>query len=89
MLCMTGCILTSEVIKLRFRKYRRFKTKVVVHDDTENLTFRGPCIMMYTYNKTKELHEFLKFIFGIEFYTFRTVSLSIIRSLALYTQQYI
>jgi hypothetical protein len=39
------------------------------------------------YNKTNEMHSFLKFIFGIEFYTFRTVSLSIIRSLALYTQQ--
>ena len=29
----------------------------------------------------------LKFIFGIELYMFRPVSLSIIRSLALYTQQ--
>jgi hypothetical protein len=52
-----------------------------------NLTFRGQCIMIYPYNKTKEVHWFPKFIFGIEFYTFRTVSLSIIRSLALYTQQ--
>jgi hypothetical protein len=32
------------------------------------------------------MHEFLKFIFGVELYMFRTVSLSIIRSLALYTQ---
>ena len=31
------------------------------------------------------MHRFLKFIFGIELYMFRTVSLSIIRSLALYT----
>jgi len=30
---------------------------------------------------------FLKFIFGMELYMFRTVSLSIIRSPALYTQQ--
>ena len=37
--------------------------------------------------KTNEMHQFLKFIFGIELYMFRTVSLSIIRSLALYTQQ--
>jgi hypothetical protein len=35
------------------------------------------------------MHQFLKFIFGIELYMFRTVSLSIIRSLALYTQQQI
>jgi len=33
------------------------------------------------------MHQFLKFIFGIELYVFRTVSLSIIRSLVLYTQQ--
>ena len=30
------------------------------------------------------MHQFLKFIFGIKLYMFRTVSLSIIRSLALY-----
>jgi len=40
-----------------------------------------------SYNKTNEMHYFLKFMFGIELYMFRTVSLSIIRSLALYTQQ--
>jgi len=33
------------------------------------------------------MHEILKFSFGIELYMFRTVSVSIIRSLALYTQQ--
>jgi hypothetical protein len=33
--------------------------------------------------------RFVKFIFGIELYMFQTVSLSIIRSLALYTQQQI
>jgi len=30
------------------------------------------------------MHKFLKYIFGIEFYTFRTGFLSIIRSLVLY-----
>jgi len=43
--------------------------------------------MIYSYNNTNEMHQFLKFIFGIELYMFRTVSLSIIRILALYTQQ--
>jgi len=52
-----------------------------------NLTFRGPCIIIYSYNKTNELHKFLKFIFGMELYMFWTVSVSIIRSLTLYTQQ--
>jgi len=33
------------------------------------------------------MHQFLKFSLGIELYMFRTVSLSIRRSLALYTQQ--
>ena len=33
------------------------------------------------------MHQFLKFLFGIKFYVFRTVPLSIIRSISLYTQQ--
>jgi len=33
------------------------------------------------------MHWFLKFILGMKFYMFRTVSLSIIRSFSLYTQQ--
>jgi hypothetical protein len=52
-----------------------------------NLTFRGPCIVIYSYNKTNEMHSFLKFVFGIELYMFRAGFLSIIRSLVLYTQQ--
>jgi hypothetical protein len=62
-----------------------------VYPICSNLTFRGPCIVLhvYSYNKTIEMHYFLKFIFGIQLYIFRTVSLSIIRILALYTQQYI
>jgi len=33
------------------------------------------------------MHKFLKFIFGIKLYMFRTVPLSITRSFSLYTQQ--
>jgi len=33
------------------------------------------------------MHQFLKFIFGIKFYMFLTVPLSIISSFPLYTQQ--
>ena len=34
------------------------------------------------------MHRFLKFIFGIKLYMFRTVPLSIIRSFSQYTQQW-
>ena len=34
------------------------------------------------------MHQFLKFIFGIKLYMFRTFPLSIIRSFSLYTQQW-
>ena len=54
-----------------------------------NLTLRGPCIVIYSYNKTNEMHWFLKFIFGIELYMFRTDPLSIIRSPVPYTQLYV
>jgi len=38
--------------------------------------------VIYSYNKTNEMHYFLKFIFGINLYIFRKVSLSIIKSLS-------
>ena len=53
-----------------------------------NLTFRWPWIVINSYNKTNQMHSFLKFIFGIKLYMFRTVPLSIIRSFSLYTQQW-
>jgi len=34
------------------------------------------------------MNEYLKFIFGVKLYMFRTVPLSIIRSFSLYTQQW-
>jgi len=37
------------------------------------------------YNKTNQMHYFLKFIFTIKFYMFRTVPVSIIGSFSLYT----
>ena len=40
-----------------------------------------------SYNKTNYIHQFLKFIFGIKLYMFRTVPLSITSSFSLYTQQ--
>jgi hypothetical protein len=29
---------------------------------TETLTFIGPCIVIYSYSKTNEIHQFLKYI---------------------------
>jgi len=43
---------------------------------------------LYSYNKTNQMHQFLKFTFGIKLGRFRTVPLSIIRSFSLYTQQW-
>jgi hypothetical protein len=34
------------------------------------------------------MHKFLKFIFGMKIYMFRTVPLSIVRSVSLYAQQW-
>jgi len=44
-------------------------------------------LILDSYNKTNDMHSFLKFIFGIELYMFRTGFLSIIGSLVLCTQQ--
>jgi len=52
-------------------------------DSSLLLTFRGPCIVICSHNKTNEMHEFFKFTFGM----LRTGFLSIIRSLVLYTKQ--
>jgi hypothetical protein len=38
---------------------------------SHNLTFRKPCIAIYSYNKTNEMYQLLKFIFGIELYSAR------------------
>jgi len=40
------------------------------------------------YNKTNQMHKFLKFILGMKVYMFRTVPLSFIRSFSPYTQQW-
>jgi hypothetical protein len=34
------------------------------------------------------MHQFLKFIFGMKLYMFRTIPLSVIRRFSLYTQQW-
>jgi len=55
------------------------------YEKMPNLTFRGPCSVIYSCNKTNEMELFLKFIFGIELYMLRAGFLSTARSLVLYT----
>jgi len=51
------------------------------------LTFIGPCIVLYFYSKTNQMHNISKlFYFVVALYMFRTVFPSIIRSLILYIQ---
>jgi len=45
-------------------------------------------LVSYSYNKMNQMHYFLKFIFGIKLYKFRTVPLSITRSFSLHTEQW-
>jgi len=44
--------------------------------------------MTISHNKTNQMHQLLKFIFGAKLYMFCTVPLSIIRSFSLHTQQW-
>jgi len=49
---------------------------------TINLTFIGPCIVIYFYSKINQMHQGIKFIlFGIAPYMFRTVFPPIVRRL--------
>ena len=61
-----------------------------VHPESQpNLTFVGPCIVIYFYSKTNQMHNISNlFYFGTTLYMFRTVSPSIIRSLRLYIQHH-
>jgi hypothetical protein len=45
-----------------------------------NVTFREPCIMIYSYNKNQKDFTLSQLYFGKELYMFRTDLLSIIRS---------
>jgi hypothetical protein len=55
-----------------------------------DLTFIGPCIVIYFYSETNEMHQFLKFILFcssiVAIYMFWRVFPSIVRSLRLYIQ---
>ena len=54
----------------------------------QRLTFRWLCIVINSYNKTNQMHKFLRFIFGIKLYMLRTIPVSIMRSFSLYIQHW-
>ena len=59
----------------------------IINHSYKNLTFVGPCNVIYFYSKTNQMHDISNlFYFGTTLYIFRTVSPSIIRSLRLYIQ---
>ena len=64
------------------------KPKTKIESSFLYLTFRWPCIVVNSYNKTNYQHQFLKLIFTIKLYMFRTIPLSIIRDFPLYSQQW-
>jgi len=49
-----------------------------------NLTFMGPCILIYFYSKINQMHNFR--VYWISLYMFRTVFPSIIRTSKVYIQ---
>jgi len=64
-----------------------WNNKIICGEETANLAFRGPCIVIYSYNKNQRDVLISQIYFGIELYMFRTGLLSIIRNLVLYAQQ--
>jgi len=53
------------------------------------LAFVGPCIVIYFYSKTNQMHNISNsFYFGKTLYMFRTVFPSFIRNLRLYIQHH-
>ena len=55
--------------------------QILARHEGEGLAFRGPCIVIYSYNKKPTRCTISQLYFGKELYMFRTNLLSIIRSL--------
>jgi len=54
----------------------------LIFNDESNLTFVGPCIVIYFYSKTNQMHNISNLFYcGTTLYMFRTVSPSIVRNL--------
>ena len=98
-ICLTQIILdsyhpshtvyTTSTKSIRiYEQHNLFLFLVSVNDTLSNLTFMRPCIVIYLYSKTNQMHQCIKlFYFGMTIYMFGTVFPSIIRSSRLYIQQ--
>jgi len=78
------CITTSDSYSYHFNSWVDSNTAIIAEQTAEGIKVNST---YSSYNKTNEIHYFLKFIFGIELYMFRKGFLSIISSLVLYKQQ--
>jgi len=57
--------------------FNRTDCSLNITKKTEFLTLMGPCIVIYYYSKTNQMHHCIEFIlFGMTLYMFRTVSAS-------------
>jgi hypothetical protein len=61
----------NEVLRIILGAVALLRSTSLGEYSAMHLTFRGPCILIYSYNKTNEMHYFLKFIFGILHVSYR------------------
>jgi len=59
------CFLPVKVCTYRGHPINNIISRTV-RVPTSYLTFRGPCIVIYFYSKTNQMHQFLKFILFLE-----------------------
>jgi len=73
--------------RYHYDQVQLYSDQALLAEFTIYLTFVGPCIVIYFYSKTNQMHNISNlFYFGTTLYMFRTVSPSINRSLRLYIQ---
>jgi hypothetical protein len=82
--CTCYCITISDSYSYHFNSWVDSNTAVITEQIVEGKKVNST---YSSYNKTNEMHYFLKYIFVIELYMFQTGFLFVISSLVLYKQQ--